>query len=63
MDWLPREKIVTKERRKLPLWIVHNVRGLTFPLGLTFVANRLKIVDRNLNRLNLKEGDKVPIKI
>lgn len=48
----------------LPIWIsVNNKNVLGLSLGTTFAANRLKIVDRNLNRLDLKEGDKVIIKI
>jgi len=48
----------------LPIQIsVNKEKVLGLALGTTFAANRLKIVDRYLNRLDLEEGDEVTIKI
>ncbi|MFX0199424.1 MAG: hypothetical protein ACFFCW_25155 [Candidatus Hodarchaeota archaeon] len=50
--------------RFLPIWIsVNNKSVMGLSLGTSFATNQLKIVDRNLNRLDLKEGDEVTIKI
>lgn len=48
----------------LRIWIsVNNKRVMGLSLGTSFVTKQLKIVDRNLNQLDLKEGDEVTIKI